>query len=184
MGAIASYVPTWSGEVEGYARNCAMRNLWRVTPDLEFEDLVQEGFVFFLICKTRYKTVNARHFMALFKVCFHHRITALANKRTRNKHVVAISRQQNETELADLAGYNDGGINAVDMMLLLADAPDPLVNLVQTCIDKKQGRRRTRNSVKESTNAWLSRVAGLDDTQDVVLELDNLLTGNRMHMRI
>lgn len=78
--AAVSYVPAWSGPVEGYAVNYATRNLWKVRSGMEREDLVQEAYLVFMKCSARYPELDTpQHFMALFKTALMRRVCDLAS---------------------------------------------------------------------------------------------------------
>lgn len=64
------FTPVFEGPIKGWAINYIHKNYWRVEKRFEFEELVQEAYVFFLVCKKKYPDVNTpQHFMALFKQC-------------------------------------------------------------------------------------------------------------------
>lgn len=59
----------WTPELEGFAYN-SLRRYWpTLSPWYEWEDLMQEAFVVFLLCRKRYRGVvdNPAWFMALYK---------------------------------------------------------------------------------------------------------------------
>lgn len=73
--------PTWSPEIEGYTYNACRRYWPSLAPWYEWDDLMQEARVIFLLCARRYGTTvdNRKWFMALFKTAWQRRLSDLAN---------------------------------------------------------------------------------------------------------
>lgn len=74
----------------GWAMRFATRNIWKVAPLLDLEDLVQELAVTFVGCSRKYPNVEAKHFMALFKSACNRRVIDLARFKKRRPELVAI----------------------------------------------------------------------------------------------
>ena len=67
----------------GYTVNAARKALWRVTPDYDMDDLLQEGALIHCIIRARYpEAKDPAHIMALFKRAYGNRLQDLARERT------------------------------------------------------------------------------------------------------
>lgn len=76
------YKPKWSREIHGYAHN-AIRSFWpALSPWYEWEDLMQEARLTFVLCSNRYTGVvdNPAWFMALFKTAWHNKLISLVGR--------------------------------------------------------------------------------------------------------
>lgn len=186
-GRNGQYCPHWEGEIVGYARNFVRRNLWRCLPDFDEEDLMQEAYLFYLICEQRYKVNTPAHFMALFKTCLFNRITALATRRSRDRsNVIAVANCAGDSDLAAIAGACCGGLDLTELHLLLADAPDPIVELVARLAgsDERPPRMQRRpGGRRETTDEWLARIAGAAAGTDMRAMVRDFLAGRQIRRR-
>ena len=170
----ARFVPTWEGPVEGWTINTINKQIWRVVPQYDFNDLLQEAFTYFLICCERYPEVlDPPHFMALYKRCFLNRINDLAARRTKDR---AFSYDE---------GGGDGGAGPDDVLMMVrspamhlqqaeldADieaASGPLSNLLKAVQELPEEllkflRAETTN-LRETTSIRLARLAGMAEVQ-------------------
>ena len=76
---IRVYTPCWTGPIEGYSIN-AVRVVWpRLVAQYEFEDLLQEAYLKFLVCSRCYKgkVTNPAWFMSLYKCALHNHLASL-----------------------------------------------------------------------------------------------------------
>ena len=79
--------PQWAGAIEGWTINFVTRNLWRTVPQHDFDDLYQDGYIFFVICKERYPdVVDPQHFMKLFQSCLRNHVHTLSSQRSEDFH--------------------------------------------------------------------------------------------------
>lgn len=76
------YWPKWTRELEGYAYNAIRRRWPRLAPWYEWEDVMQEAYLVFLLCANRYGGAvdNPAWFMALYKTAWSRRLTDLAKR--------------------------------------------------------------------------------------------------------
>lgn len=105
--------PYFDKGLRGWVVQMAQRHYWRVAAWYDLDDLIQDGYLAFAICKSRYqdRVENKAHFMALFKRVYFSIITNMANARTRDIPQVAISQiavPGMETAALELLG---GGID-------------------------------------------------------------------------
>lgn len=85
------YTPRWSGPIEGYTINILRRIYPRFAGQMEFEDLVQEAHIKFLVCarcyskpSSRWGTVdNGAWFMALYKRSLDNQLKTLLQRQSR-----------------------------------------------------------------------------------------------------
>lgn len=64
------WTPSWEDRViQGWVRNYTRKNLWRVAPFYDYDDLIQEfGYIFAYCVRLYPRVVDAPHFMQLFKI--------------------------------------------------------------------------------------------------------------------
>jgi hypothetical protein len=147
----------------------ARANLWRIYHWYDLDELIADGVLCWQIVVAKYPDVNKRsQQMALFKTTFTNHMHRLAN--SRSKQAIDIStdklpEQENEEE--DLRGFTTSAPAAVRALLLaIIDHPELL----------KYPPRRWLGGRRETTNQWLCRLIGLDDTQfDLHSQLLNFL---------
>lgn len=147
--------------------NQAHRNLWRVSGWVDIDDLIQDGFMCYVICKARYQPKNRDHFMSLVKITFINHITDLANKRTRTPEspICDIAEAGNDQELLEnLAGSDN---TDAEVISILARASKE-VRLILSVISTDAGAAMLRQPVpirpdgtRETTNERFCRVAGI-----------------------
>lgn len=160
-----SWAPCWDNVVAS-AKTMCKKHLWRVSPLHDFDDLLQEARVAFLICQDRYPRVTeARHFYSLWRRAFNNTITELA-RRAR----VTIS------GMSDAPDGDGGTISIFDAVpaapawgyerfqASVAAAPDPVRRLLAVTDLKGRPRRHKGHPAggRETTNEYLCRMAGLD----------------------
>ena len=159
------FVPEWKGAIEGWCVTFIQKNLWRVLPEHDFDDLYQDAYFYFLECCRRYGTVTeAAHFMALMKRCLWIHVTDLANKRTQRAEVsftrvVAESR----VDLMEVADPRPSTLLSSDLEMQISEAPPEVQQLIRAALESEKGKKfRRRRGSRETTNQYLCRLAGLD----------------------
>lgn len=165
----------------------ARKNLWRVVPFYEYDDLLQDGYLHY--CRIVQKYPNATdppHIMRLFQITYLNHLHNLARARTRDGWLL-------QTDLFDDATSAPDDLwdmlippeePDVEFNLRLKDAPEPVRQFFSTAFTEK-GLRRWRarcrvfigtndarsatneapiNAIvgRETLNQKLCRVAGLD----------------------
>lgn len=82
---IRTYTPCWTGPIEGYSINVVRRAWPQLSASYEFEDLLQEAYIKFLMCSRRYrgKVTNAAWFMSLYKCALCNHLASLASRNAR-----------------------------------------------------------------------------------------------------
>lgn len=164
------FTPKWEGPIEGWATKYANKSVWRVRPEHDFDDLMQDAYIYFLTVKERYpRVVDPPHFMRLFQTCFINHINDLASRRTRRVDVAATSCSAPDADILELAVAKYGNLDEVELELLIQDAPAEIQELIRTVQngDRKPPLRRKKNGLRETTRDYLQRMvppamAGLD----------------------
>jgi len=156
---LPSFTPRWEGPIEGWTVNYTRRNLWRVIPLHDFEDLVQDGFFRFLVCVERYpEVVDPPHFMRLYQRAFTNHIHDLADARGRSGTVAA---DVNLDLIPDSHAASD--FAEVEMRLKLEGAPAPLLQLLASLRelpdDLLEFARDRASGARETTEERLQRLA-------------------------
>lgn len=146
----------------------ARKNYWRVSKWYEFEDLIQDGYMTFYKCRTRYPNIkDAPHVMAMFKIMFVNHVTSLSNRVSKvpEIHAQDLSRTASEQTIWDIL------LPAADEMgtlyTLLKQAPDDLRDLFGVLfsdagIATLRKPSRASDGTRETNNARLCRLVGKD----------------------
>lgn len=159
-----SGLAVWDPPTEGWVTKMIKQHLWKVQPELEFEDLFQEAIELYIRCKN--KKPDSPNIMPYFKTAFANHIIWRAQQRTRKQ-----THEVNETRLkADAASVSirnkkvtTDDIRATEIKLYLEENPE-LADLVDKLVGAEErgepAPRRTRNRVRftESQTAFFQRV--------------------------
>jgi hypothetical protein len=167
--------------VVGWIYKAARENLWRVSGHIDFDDLVQDGFLFWTRILNRYPNVTHRpHQMALFKTAFNNHIHDLSKKKSR---LELVNESDMDVPLDFMLEGDDPGQDP-DLSFIVAQLPPALMRVLARMLEGSDAapyRLRLDHS-RETTNERLCRFAGLDpskrDVQSAVLQY---LQGTRLH---
>ncbi len=167
MARKAKPVPSMLDDgIKGYISNQARKHLWRVQPLYDYDDLVQEGYVCFAICKNKYGHVEtASHFMSLFKTTFQNQIHDLASARTKQQQVY----EEEESKEASLIDFNAG-----ELLSLISKLPWYLQNFINLTLSdaSKPPRLLKQDKERETNNEYYCRLLGIDPRE---YDLEHLL---------
>ncbi len=158
------FIPRFTGAIEGWATNYINKNYWRIEAQHDFDDLLQDAYLYFLICVNRYPyVIEPAHFMALFKRCFINHINSLARQ---SSPIEAIN-------ILTLINPDNYGY----LTVLLNEAPEEIKCLLRTifdekeassfrapCVRYKEGKKNSR-AKRETTNEKFCRILGYDPKQ-------------------
>lgn len=167
------FVPQWEGPVEGMIANLARKHLWRMPPEVEKDDLVQDGYVIFARCAAKYgaTVTNARHFMAIMSTAMYRRITDLANDRT-DRHEVHLE-ACGEDRPASCAGLDD-----LEVRLMLEDAPAEVLRLSDALHAGPYGYARV-GGVRETRADCYARLAGVPSGRRLMRKVNEFIAGTK-----
>ncbi len=156
------YEPQYAGPIEGWVVNYLKTNMWRVERSMERDDVLQEAYLVFLRCSTKYPVLDTpQHFMALYKMAWVREFTDLANRDTKLRAEVPdhvnlddespmyrepIGETDNEGRLALL--LRDAPREVVMVLNLILNAPQELVDVVFSGWTGRDRRRRDGGSSK------------------------------------
>lgn len=153
--------------LRGWITKTAQKNYWRVAAWMGLDDLVQDGFLCYMICRRRYTVANKRHMMALVKITYINHITDLANARTRLNEVAVsqIAAPGHEPEaLEHLGGCEEGD---AELGAALAHAPDEVRQLIALLNDPnaleklRRPARMYADGTRETHGERLCRLLGI-----------------------
>jgi hypothetical protein len=142
------------------------KNYWRVSPWIELDDLIQDGYLQYQRVLVRYPdATHPAHIMRLFQRCFINYLHDIATKRTRELAIM-----QALPPLEPIP-------NNTDALLALAKAP-PLIrqflHRVMTddaaCAELRKPYLR-KGTHRETVNERLCRVAGVPPNLDFTKQL-------------
>lgn len=170
------YVPQWEGPIEGMVANMARKHLWRMPPDVEKDDLVQDGFVLFTKCAAKYgaTVTEARHFMALMSKAMYRRITDLANDRT-DRHEVSAEAVSNPGEMDRPATCRH--LEDLEVRLMMEDAPEVVRRLSVALHATEQQSFARVGGVRETHSDYYARVAGAPSGRRLMRQINKFVAG-------
>jgi len=143
------YKPRFEGPIEGWVKNFINKNKWRVEDYMEFDDLLQDAYAYFLVCSKRYTNVESpKHFMALFQTCIRNYINDLSKQRTRR---LATAERLGADVDAEF-GHED-----VHIAALLGELPEEVQELAIKLLSDQTPSARGR-----TTNQHWCNLVGLD----------------------
>lgn len=141
---------------KGWMFKTAKENFWRVAGDMEFNDLLQEGYFSWARCCRLYPLDRRPQMMSKFMIAYHNEIHRYAKKRLEHAHVM-------------LAGeIPDTIVEGTGLMELLAHAPKPFRRIVDALQSDEGARlmrapfRVRRDGTRERTDERMARVLGPD----------------------
>jgi len=173
---MSRYEPEWGDVMLKYAMKYLARNEWRVRPFYELDDLLQESYLLFLKLQQRYDFQNAKHFMAMWKICLRNWLLDLAVIRTKRREVplCTIDRVDDRPDRAAVD---------IEWEKRTATAPEPVRRLVEA-VERGRGVpslkfRRYHFGGREATNKHLCRIAGINPRVPLRAVLDMWLVEGR-----
>jgi len=165
----------------------AFMNEWRTLPDMDRDDIVQEGFFIYERLVTGYDLEGPGHLFSLYKVSLLRKINTFSSKRTRRRgHEQSIATYDdnvqgiiNQVESA-LSPPNKSGQDDLALLLALSDAPPEIRKILKHVAgedlfpDELHLRRLRRirgpHGEREKTNQYFCRAAGLDPQKSNFIE--------------
>ena len=167
--------------------NYARRNVWRVPPWMDLDDLIAEGFLAYAIAMARYgdKVQNRRHFMSLLMIIFTNQITDLANERTACPEIAISQIGGEDNEEATLFERVVGGAEGdAELMALLNTAPDEIKKFLRLlhdpdALEKLNKPLRYRcGGQRDTTRNRIARMTDISPDYDVEANLRSLIAGD------
>ena len=166
--------------VRGWIYKSARENLWRVSGHIDFDDLVQDGFMFWQRIVVRYPNVTHRpHQMALFKTAFSNHIHDLSKKKSR---LELVTEADMDVPL-DFMLEGDDPAQDPDLAFIITQLPPAIMRVLTRMVEGQDSPYRLRlDHSRETTNERLCRFAGIDSSKrDVHTAVLQYLHGARLH---
>lgn len=149
----------------------AHKNYWRVAHWLEFEDLVQDGYLHFYRVVNKYSgATDYPHLMSLFKITYINHLHNLSKDRTREpemavSQMVAGLRPNEDVEFLERCQMSDDSFGP--LVAAIARAPELLQKLLTVMVQEGKALRASyrvrRDGTRETVNERLCRLAGIGD---------------------
>lgn len=137
----------WSESHEGWALTYSRRNVWRVQPMMDEDDLMQEARMAFEDCKRAYPHITDKgHFMSLFMTSFKRAVDYYAYKRSRQYN------QLHEVDLGEgqvLCNLRESFDHEFELELMCKDDPD-FRRLVEAFLENKPPRKGPKISLSRT----------------------------------
>ena len=170
------FEPTWAGIIEGWAVGYVSKNVWRTEPEYDFDDLMQECYLVFMLVDDHYPlVVEAPHFMALFKKCVFNRIHDLANRRTLRGEIPGRFHYGDARDIDDELEITtdstpslDDHARLVEWKIFLTELPESVRRVVVALVDDRPPvYMRDMEGIRETRSQYLCRLSGLDPQFDL-----------------
>lgn len=179
-----AFVPNFD-HLAGWAYLHAARNLWRVQPTHDIEDLMAEARYCFVKVHKKYPSVREeKHFAALFRVTFVNRIHRLALAETKDRpfNRIRSSDLSENAEIMDCFSDRCRGYEMAEQIIRTEGAPEPILRLIRRLEEKQylipdgyieaEGEQRLR-----LVNEWLCVIAKQPVGTDMIAMVKNWLNG-------
>lgn len=174
------YQPVFAGPIEGWLVNYNTKNFWKVARSMEWDDLLQDGYLVFMRCSNKYPILDTpQHFMSLFKRAWTNHFTDLAKRDSLQRLEVAdhVELEGDEVVREPLGELDHAG----DLVLMIQQAPREIqmvINLfinapaevVAVALASWSGEDRRRN---DGGSSKICRLLGLPKDYDVLSEVRN-----------
>jgi DNA-directed RNA polymerase specialized sigma24 family protein len=199
------YQPVWDDGIEEIARVYLGRHVWRTLPEYDMDDLLQEAYLVCHRIKSKYPEMDSReHFERFFLRSLINMMNTLSSKKSRRKEVTdsVLGGEDGASFLEaffDASGAEDRDLAEAEFRMLIADAPFHIRKLLEAVwvsgeyrvVDgiretnsefrerssKKRSWFRRRGGIRETTNDFLCRRAGLPGEIDLRARLESWLEG-------
>lgn len=157
----------------------ARENLWRVSGHIDFNDLVQDGLLFWhRICLKYPNVTEQKHRMSLFKTAFTNHIHDLSKKKTR---LDLVNESDLDTPMDVMLEGEDPSADP-DWSFIMSQLPPAIMRALQRLLDGDPPYRQRLDHTRETTNQRLCRLAGLDpETRDMKAAVLRYLSGASLH---
>lgn len=147
----------------------AKKNYWRVAAWMDFDDLIQDGYVEYCEVLKRYpQATEASHKMRLFQLCFRSKIEDLVRANTK----------QLDDARSDIVEIYDGEsvlvLDSFNLQSLILKAPDAIKQALALFADSKACEElqkpfvKFENGHRETLNDRLCRLLEQNSTTDIV----------------
>lgn len=165
--------------VRGWIIKTARENLWRVSGDIEIDDLIQDGFFFWHRIITRYPHVtHPPHRMGLFKTAFTNHIHDLSKKKSR----LEIVTESDMDVSIDYMLEGDDPSQDPDLAFIIKQLPPAIMRVLTRIYEGDPPYRQFLDGSRETTNGRACRLAGLDSSKrDVRAAVLQYLRGSKLH---
>ena len=167
------YIPEFKGPIEGYVVNSLKRNYWRIAETHTREEAMQEAWVVFMRCCSRYPIIDTpQHFMSLFKQAWANQLTDLGKQSTKHRALVPEPEDEAGNKMFEAVGETE---NAGYLAVLVEQAPREVLMVLNLFLNAPtellelaaqawtaQGKRRVDG------NAMIARLLGTNPNDDLI----------------
>jgi len=151
----------------------AQRNFWKVHRWYEFDDLIQDGYMWWYRMVQKYDQVTEiKHMMRLFQIRYIQHVNDIANARTKVRQESLLldlnSSYDNSSIIDRLIGYDD---DFSAMCRVVSDAPPPVRDLLHKMMheippEKLRSTHRFRlNGTRPTMNEKMCKYVDLDPAE-------------------
>jgi len=167
-----AYKQEWTAEVLGYAKNYLAKHVWRIRPQMDLDDALQEAYILFMQLVDRYDYENPKYFMAVWKIALHNSVCDWVQRRTQSREVRLSLRmlewlpKQLPKRSTDNAIDNERISDALVASTAWEHHVEGATGYVRQLLDAVRSRpyrprRRRRGGCRLTTNEYLCRFAGI-----------------------
>jgi DNA-directed RNA polymerase specialized sigma subunit, sigma24 homolog len=174
--------PELNDSIIGWIYNEAYRNLWRVNKWYDFEDLVQDGLIIALKCRTRYGDIDPANFTAMVKTSFKNHIIGLQRHKSyvMETSIAELAELKHVSEEKALDSISEPVLPDQEIACVLSELPEPVKAVLRLFLSSDNLRKlrlplRVTLNGRETTAKRLNRLAGWPEKKDFASELEKLL---------
>ncbi len=148
----------------GWIIATARRNLWRVAPHHDIDDLIQDALLVYVRIQRRYPEATTAQRLRLFQRSYENHLHNLARQVSKSK---AISLDLIETHPP---------CEFSNLMYAISEAPDIVRKTIVALATKQVPKHRVRNdNTRQTTSELMCRLIGIEPTVNVHSQLINYL---------
>jgi len=164
-----SYRPDWGEDAFRYAAAFFMKHaVRRLRPYYDVDDLLQDSYLLFVTLCDRYQFLNRNHFIHYWRKSLSRMLI--------NMDIAIKKRPTCPLPSHDIASRKSSSVEEID----LSDAPVGVKMLVRGALRGRSWRRRksSKHKVRQTTNEFLCRIAGIPPTIPLRQIFDAWLAGD------
>lgn len=157
----------WDDRFKGWLCKYVKKNLWKVGDYIDFEDLIQDGYILFIKLQKKYPDAEIKQFMALFKRSFSNYIYDLRKSNLREHDCLSLLINESiiDNTINNLSisyGEKEESDYLLELDKTLFQAPKDFITIITALLNgtysKKNKKFMSKLRIRESTNEFLCRI--------------------------
>lgn len=182
------YNPVFEGPIEGYVVKYLKNNGWKLRALMDYEDMLQEAKLLFLMLKGRYSEMDTpQHFMAIFKTSWNNHVIDLAKKDSQIRAHILESDMSYNSEEESYESFFTNIIGEVEnkglLNLKISQAPNEVrmvlslfLNAPTELLDSASLSWKDSGRNKDYGNRMLCKLLGVKEGTDLIGKVEEYFT--------